>query len=316
MENYNFEYIIFDLILTITAYMIFPLVYKLFHKGEISEKTTKIISLVNSIIVGLLFFIIKEALNIGHVATTGGPAFLYYYVNKSILSWKNADRAVSIMLLVISILCFISSLFVVFVIFLPLAIIALSAFIWACIKNSKKKKKNKIKKDVELEELEKKIDKYEISTKTIYCKKCGGKLNKDKKCTKCGKQYFNIKNKSLLFVIPLTILLISSIVLNVKFYNEKQALFEVGETFYEANVDLEKEYDTLEEKYNKLGAKYSKIEEKAEFLDENIVFVLEGYGNKYYTYDCVQEITDGEYSYWAFNIDAAKSQGYKKGTCN
>lgn len=55
--------------------------------------------------------------------------------------------------------------------------------------------------------------------------------------------------------------------------------------------------------------------EKAKFLDDNIVFVLEGYGNVYYTYDCVQKITNGEYTYWAYNIDAAKSKGYKAGRC-
>ena len=55
--------------------------------------------------------------------------------------------------------------------------------------------------------------------------------------------------------------------------------------------------------------------DKAKFLDDNIVFVLEGYGNVYYTYDCVQKITNGEYSYWAYNIEAAKSQGYKQGKC-
>ena len=55
---------------------------------------------------------------------------------------------------------------------------------------------------------------------------------------------------------------------------------------------------------------------KAKFLDENIVFVLEGYGNVYYTYDCVTKLTDGEeYSYWAYNKEAAISQGYKSGKC-
>lgn len=52
--------------------------------------------------------------------------------------------------------------------------------------------------------------------------------------------------------------------------------------------------------------------EKADFLDENIVFVLDGYGNYYYTYDQVQQVTQGkEYSYWAYNREAAISQGYK-----
>lgn len=57
--------------------------------------------------------------------------------------------------------------------------------------------------------------------------------------------------------------------------------------------------------------------EKSSFLDENIVLVIEGYENYYYTYDCVKKLTEGnEYSYWAYNIEQAKAKGYKNGTCN
>ena len=58
------------------------------------------------------------------------------------------------------------------------------------------------------------------------------------------------------------------------------------------------------------------VRNKLNFFDENVVFQLEGYGKYYYTYDCVMKKTNGnEYSYWAYNIDAAKSKGLKKGGC-
>lgn len=52
---------------------------------------------------------------------------------------------------------------------------------------------------------------------------------------------------------------------------------------------------------------------KANFLDENIVFVIDGYGRYYYTYDQMEQVTQGleEYSYWAYNKEQAKGLGYK-----
>ncbi len=56
--------------------------------------------------------------------------------------------------------------------------------------------------------------------------------------------------------------------------------------------------------------------EKLDFFDENIVFVIEGYGDYYYSYDCMVDSIDGKYSYWAYNKEQAISRGYKKGNCN
>lgn len=52
--------------------------------------------------------------------------------------------------------------------------------------------------------------------------------------------------------------------------------------------------------------------EKADFLDEYIVFIIDGFGNYYYTYDEMILATQqmDEYSYWAYNIEQAISLGY------
>ncbi|WP_292473466.1 hypothetical protein [Methanosphaera sp.] len=58
------------------------------------------------------------------------------------------------------------------------------------------------------------------------------------------------------------------------------------------------------------------IRNKLNLIDNNIVFVIEGYGNYYYTYDCMLEkVGDRSYSYWAYNKPTAQSKGYWDGGC-
>ena len=70
-------------------------------------------------------------------------------------------------------------------------------------------------------------------------------------------------------------------------------------------------YDSYYECYDEFNYEI----EKANFLDENIVFVLEGYGNFYYTYDCVKKLTNGTFTYYAYNEENAIANGYIPGTC-
>lgn len=80
---------------------------------------------------------------------------------------------------------------------------------------------------------------------------------------------------------------------------------------------LENENDELNSTLNNITGEYTPfyIKEKLELFDNSIVFVLEGYGNYYYTYDCAQKITNGSYSFWAYNKETAISKGYYRGTC-
>ena len=49
--------------------------------------------------------------------------------------------------------------------------------------------------------------------KTIYCKQCGGKLDENKICNKCGKQYFHItKTKIIIFILSLIIVILSVVI--------------------------------------------------------------------------------------------------------
>ena len=52
---------------------------------------------------------------------------------------------------------------------------------------------------------------------------------------------------------------------------------------------------------------YNGFENTTNDMTGNGRVVLDGYGNYYYTYDQVQQVTQGkEYSYWAYNKEAAK----------
>ena len=99
----------------------------------------------------------------------------------------------------------------------------------------------------------------------------------------------------------------------------------IGLSIYTVNAKIQ--VDDLESKISKLKSENSKLKDerddyfidsitngvKADFLDENIVFVIDGYGRYYYTYDQMEQVTQGigEYSYWAYNKEAAISKGYK-----
>ena len=146
--------------------------------------------------------------------------------------------------------------------------------------------------------------------KSKYCKMCGGKLDSNKKCQKCGKQYFKL-NKNIIFYVIIGLLVISNIVFILLYSNSKKSLQNITDTLVDSSDWCETQLNLIKGEHDIFY-----IQEKLDFFDENIVFVIEGYGDYYYTYDCVQKITDGEeYSYWAYNKEAAMAKGYQRGSC-
>ena len=75
--------------------------------------------------------------------------------------------------------------------------------------------------------------------------------------------------------------------------------------------DLQDDLDSLTQGHS---VYYTK--EKLRFMDENIIFRIKGFGNYYYSYDCMMDKVDGEYTYWAYNKEQANDYGYIKGRCN
>lgn len=75
---------------------------------------------------------------------------------------------------------------------------------------------------------------------------------------------------------------------------------------------IKSNYEKLQSEYSDKKMEYLKKDVKLNFYDEHIVFVLDGYGNYYYTYDQMKQVTQGKkYSFWAYTDVAAKSRGYQ-----
>lgn len=110
---------------------------------------------------------------------------------------------------------------------------------------------------------------------------------------------------------------VAGVYFSAKFDNDTNKLNERIEKLEDENAKLIEENTELNSDLLKITGLNTNeyIVDKLEFFDNNIVFVLQGYGNYYYTYDCVQKITDGPYTYWLYHKNEAMRRGYYQGTC-
>ncbi len=83
--------IVLSLLLTAIAYMAFPLIKLLTHGGRFSKSRAHKIALWNSIVLGAAFCIATIAVSEDGTIWNGAPAVLYYWINRSILTDKNAQ---------------------------------------------------------------------------------------------------------------------------------------------------------------------------------------------------------------------------------
>ena len=88
-----FIYLFLGVILTAIVYMAFPLIRLLINGKRFPKKRAHKIALWNSIIVGAIFFIATAALSESATTWNVAPAFMYYWINKAILTDKHMDEA-------------------------------------------------------------------------------------------------------------------------------------------------------------------------------------------------------------------------------
>ena len=86
-----FASLLLSLVLTVIAYMAFPLIRLLINHGKFEKKRAKKIALWNSIVVGAFFCILTISGDSGST-WNAAPAFLYYWINSAILTDKNATN--------------------------------------------------------------------------------------------------------------------------------------------------------------------------------------------------------------------------------
>lgn len=84
--------IMLSLILTVIAYMAFPLIRLLINGGRFPKNRAHKIALWNSIVLGSLFCITTIAVSEDGTLWNAAPAVLYYWINRSILTDKDAEE--------------------------------------------------------------------------------------------------------------------------------------------------------------------------------------------------------------------------------
>ncbi len=136
------------------------------------------------------------------------------------------------------------------------------------------------------------------------------KKNKKHLTRKLNFEFLNINKVFIIVITILTIIIIIESVFIIKKQNYADELKKEIESLEETiQSDNEAYFDLLKENIH--------LTSKSNFMDEYIVFVLDGYGNYYYTYDCMKEVTEGkEYSFWAYNTNSAIAKGYKPFNCS
>ena len=124
-----------------------------------------------------------------------------------------------------------------------------------------------------------------------------------------------VRKTSWLTIVSLIIngLLIFAIVLLAIDWNEKNEEI-IDQATEIANMwKYQDDSETLEDLLDGKTSYY--VQDKLDFMDEFIVFEIEGFGKYYYTYDCMMQKVEGDYSFIAYNINEAQRLGLKKGSC-
>ena len=160
--------------------------------------------------------------------------------------------------------------------------------------------------------------------KMVYCKKCGSPIdNGTKKCTGCGKQYFNIHKFTSWKIISITLAICLCITFGFAYrwhsfyvYEKEQVL--LGNDYIQKLDSNLKEYQDLcasqkekiadiEQKRDDLHLQYSKAQSSLSWYEQHAGICTPG-GTKYHTYDCYHW-KDSDY-FWIYNTEAAEQHGY------
>lgn len=122
-----------------------------------------------------------------------------------------------------------------------------------------------------------------------FCKKCGSAIDPNtKKCSGCGKQYFN--GKKTVPIALLSVLLIASIGLNVMQYLQGQEAIETVATQTTQIEELEKEVSTQKSTISSQKSQIADLEEKGGYFDT-----------------ICKELSTGNIGYAASNFKASES---------
>jgi hypothetical protein len=156
--------------------------------------------------------------------------------------------------------------------------------------------------------------------KGAFCKKCGSAIDPNtKKCSGCGKQYFNAKKT--IPIVLLSVLLVASIGFNVLQYLQSREAIETVATQTTQIEKLEKEVASQKSTISKQKTKINNLEKEVDeledrnfdlfcdlyFYEEYAAIVPDDGRKRYHIYGCEDCDTS---SFWIYNIEAAEQYGY------
>lgn len=146
-----------------------------------------------------------------------------------------------------------------------------------------------------------------------YCSRCGHGVDPlTKKCTGCGKQYFKGITARGFLIAMFVFLFVVSFAGNIILFYTTISIREEYAELKKANslkiVALNQEISELKRENSSLQVSFYEHAQKANFMDKHIVLVEDDGTKLYHKYDCDNL---PKKSFWAFNTEAAKGNGYK-----
>ena len=148
----------------------------------------------------------------------------------------------------------------------------------------------------------------ENSNEGNFCVFCGGTLIEQSRRTverNRSVEKTNVKLKVAIVILAIMLVIVSGVAIYYGVVREDE-----NETLI-SNLRIES--NQLHADKQALTTQNAKYLEKISFFDQYIVFVLEGYGNYYYTYDQMKQVTQGKESYvmTIYDVDVAIRKGYR-----
>lgn len=114
--------------------------------------------------------------------------------------------------------------------------------------------------------------------KIVYCKYCGGELDENRKCTKCGKQFLNIKLKTCFTYL---LLMIVGFLAYKNYY-----LTQKCNNLEEINYFMKLDYDEVSQQYEELSNEVEKYSSALKLLETHSAVTVPSDIKHYHTFDC------------------------------
>ena len=137
-------------------------------------------------------------------------------------------------------------------------------------------------------------------------------LENNKKVVKKKKEKTSVNSSEIINYIIIGVLFVFFIFLisNTKTLNNK--IDKLNDKLEDNRITI----NQLKRENSDLNKFYSENSKKLAFIDKHVVFRIEGFGNYYYSYECMLKKAGGNHiTFWAYNTEQARDYGIREGSC-